>query len=199
MANAVHDAVEQLLARTGVGRQIAAEREKERADKVAAARKTKAAAISKFLAERDRLQPLLKAAEADQAAAVKAAEAAIQRQIRLREQFSAIHDEVSLVQAPLDAELLANAHPAIDQAVQELEARKKLAPTLHRVIPDRSGPLVINATGGRGRDNSREVREHVLSLNAAIEALGRLKVAPGAIDEAAEISRILNTVVEVNP
>jgi hypothetical protein len=194
VSSQVHNAVEELLARTGVGQQIADELAAQRVAKVTAARKAKGAAIARFVAERARLQPLLATAEKEQALAVQAAEAAIHKQIKVREQFTTVHDELTSVQVGFDAELRTNAHPQIDTTIEELKQLRAAAPSLIRRTFHKDGKYSEHGT--RFDVNDVAVNKRMKRLADAIEECERMKIDPAVVDEPAELGKILASIPE---
>lgn len=154
--------VDALLAHTGLDVKIAAKEEARRNAARSDARAKKRAAIAKFIAERDRLQTLLNAADEEQKTSQKRAETAMLTWIKVREQFSTVHDELTRINAELDVTLRQNQDPAIAAFAEELAAMKAGATT----------PIRIRA------------------IVEAMEANDRLKVHPDIDDVSAEIARL---------
>lgn len=168
-----------LLERTGLGAELRDQAEQERARRVTAARAAKRQAQAEFLRARDTLQPKLNAAERKQEDARKAAEAALQDWITLRQQFSDVHEVEWAARQKADAELIANANPEFDVLVADLERMRDALGEEQRLV--------------KSSDGFAKLQPRMQRLQALIEEAQRLKLDPDIDDEPAAIARIRKT------
>jgi hypothetical protein len=177
--------VNALMEHNGLREKIAAKVAANRVAICAEARGKKRDAEKRFIAERIRLQVLLDAADQKQVDAQKAAEAAMQDWIKIRQQFSDIHDSLTATNAAHDAVLKKHADPAIAEFVAELRALRDECRNLYRTSEDENGKAI---------DNRVAVDRRVRALSESIEAAQRLTTAHDVSSVADEIERIRNAI-----
>ena len=184
------------MERSGVAAELQAEAAADRAARAAEARKTKGKAVARFIKERDRVGALLKAAEDRQEAARKAADKAVDEWIKLRSEFSTLHDEIETTTKALDPVLRENADPAIDAEIAKCRELLVDVATIPPMVPDPKGTAKDpNGVHYRSRQPAIDARHR--SIVAAIDALEFLKVDPDGDDVPGRIESIRATILEV--
>lgn len=177
----LEEKVQSLMDCTGLAAKVAADVINRRQAKWNEAAAKKKAATAKFEGDRARVQKLLAADELASNAATKAAELAMNTEIKHREEFSTIHDTMTAATNSLDPILRQHADPAIAALIDEFIALRAAAPALHR------------ASAGGG-DNGAAVVARIRALDAAIEAAQRLQIDPDATDVASAIDQLRKSI-----
>lgn len=189
----VSQAVHELLVRTGIGQQLAAEVEAQRAARHAELRQAKAATVAAVLEARPKIEAAVVAAEGKQKAAQQAAEAALQEWIAARGRLSALLDGHSATLQQIEPEMRRCCDPRIEDFKRELVVLRDVSADLYRTIPDPKGTLV-DAQGRRMRNNRAEIDRRTQIILDTIDAAERLKVAHDIDDVGAEIERLRNAI-----
>lgn len=195
MSDQLQQAVNQILERTGIGRQLRDEAEAQRAARFEALRKRKAEALAKYAKDSPKAAALVEAAEAKQRAAQKAAEDALQEYIRAREVQSNVIGTLQSVVDPIDAEMRQCHDPAISELERDLEAQRADIPNLLHTVADPDGPLVT-AQGHRFRSNQAAVDRRHRAILAVQDECKRLRIHPDVTDVAGEIARLRKSIPE---
>ena len=180
--------VDALLDHSGLREKLDAKAVANRESICAEARAKKRDAEKRFIAERARIQSQLDAADKKQVDAQKAAEAAMLEWIKLREQFSTVHESKTATDNTHDAILRKHADPAIAAFVAELRGLLEACPQLYRTFEDAAGKVV---------DNRVAVDLRIRSIRELIEQSERLTTANDVENTSAEIERIRNSIPKV--
>jgi hypothetical protein len=174
--------VAEILARTGIGKQLADENEANRSAQHAALRARKAAAISLFQKQKPTADALVAAADTKAENARKLADAALQEYISARTKLEAVYGTLTGAVDPIDKEMRTCYDPAIDAFKAELETLKSDCAHLFWVSADRT------------TDNSAAVNARVRALMEARDAADRLKIDHIVTDVPAALAAILATI-----
>jgi len=177
--------VEALMRHTGVGDKLEADAIAARKAAAAEVRAKKRAAEEKFKTERDRLQALMAVADKKQVDSQKVAEAAMQDWIKLREQFSTIHETLTASNAIHDAALRQHVDPLIPAFIAELRELRDDCPRMYRMYEEAPGKVV---------DNRVAIDRRIRVLSDLIEAANRLITDPLVEDVPAEIARMRSSI-----
>jgi len=167
--------VREILARTGIGKQLAVEAESERVTRHEALRARKAAAIAKFLKDKPAADALVRAADQKAVDAQELAKVALNDYVKAREKLDTVHGTLSSVVDPVDKEMRTCCDPAIDAFKAELEAMRAECPNLQRVSDD-------------GKTDNRA------AINNALDAAERMKIDPTVDDVPAALAAILKSI-----
>lgn len=185
-------ALEVILERTGVGAQIEAELEAERAARFRVAAERKGAEIERFVREKSHCEAVVARAEERQRAAQKAAEEALQQYITAREALSTCLGTHTQELEKLHADMLASYNPRIDEFGREIERLLADAPQLYRAWPDPKGEL--HALGGaRASDNRHALERYTRRLIELRDAARDLRTRHDVADLEAEFARLMAT------
>jgi hypothetical protein len=174
--------VAEILARTGIGRQIADENEANRAAQHADLRKRKAAALALFQKQKPVADAATAAADVKAAEAKKLADQALNDYIAARAKLDTVYGTLTGTLEPIDKEMLTCYDPAIDAFVAELNALKIGCGNLYRLSEDKQS------------NNSVAVNARVRALMDACDAANRLKIDPSIEDMPAAIASIRTSI-----
>jgi hypothetical protein len=195
MTDRISQAVEQILARTGIGKQIADEAEANRVAQHAGLRKRKAAALARFLKDKPGAESGIAAADAQARAAQKAAEDAFRTYLKAREALDTVYGTLTVVVDPIDLEMKQCYDPRIDSFMAELEELRAATPGLHRTWPDSKGPFT-DTNGNRLSDNRVAIESRIRAIGEIRDAAERLKIHEGVEDVPAELDRLRKSIPE---
>jgi len=193
MTDRISQAVEQILARTGIGKQMADEAAANRLAQHAGLRKRKAAALARFLKDKPAAEAGVAAAEDMARAAQKAHEVALAAYIKARENLDTVYGTLTVVVDPIDLEMKQCYDPRIDAFVTELDSLKTASPGLYRGWPDSKGPNT-DTNGNRFSDNRAAIESRIRAIGEVRDAAERLKIHHEVEDVGAEIDRLRNSI-----
>jgi hypothetical protein len=181
IANVVAD----ILARTGIGKQIADENEAKRSAQHADLRARKATALALFLKQQPACDAAVAAADRQADDARKLADKALAAYIDARSKQDAVRGTLTGTVDPIDKEMRTCYDPAIDAFKIQLESLRSDCTQLFKLSQD-----------GK-TDNSAAVNLRIRALIDARDAADRLKIDPNVDDIPAALAAILATIPKV--
>jgi hypothetical protein len=188
-------AVNELIARSGILKQLADEDAARRSAQHADLRQRKAAALAAFQKQKPVADAAVAAADKKADDARKLADQALQDYIAARAKLDTVYGTLSGTVDPIDREMRTCCDPAIDAFKAELEQLRTDTPALHRNTQDPNGPYT-DLNGNKFRDNRFEVQARVVAISDALGAADRLKIDPNVDDVPAAIDAIRKSIPE---
>lgn len=177
-------AVNELIARSGILKQLADEDEVRRSAQHANLRQRKAAAIALFQKQKPVADAATAAADKKADDARKLADQALKDYIDARGKLDTVYGTLTATVDPIDKQMLTCYDPAIDAFKIQMTTFKSEIASLYRLSTDRES------------DNSAAVNARARALNDAMEAADRLKIDPSVDDVPAAIDAILKSIPE---